>query len=92
VHVTLDNVNVLQLLQTPFSLRIFQAARNLERTLKAGVTTVRDAAGADLGVKQAIATGLIDGPQMQIAIGMLTQTGGTATNGGSSRFEVRAWR
>ncbi|QLL09228.1 metal-dependent hydrolase family protein [Mycobacterium vicinigordonae] len=76
VHVMLDDVDTLRLIQTPFSLRFFQAARNLERTLRAGVTTVRDAAGADLGVKQAVSTGLIDGPDMQIAIGMLSQTGG----------------
>lgn len=78
VHVTLDDVDVLRLIQSPFSLRFFQAVRNLRLTLQAGVTTVRDAAGADLGVKQAVATGLIDGPDMQIAIGMLSQTGGHA--------------
>lgn len=78
VHVMLDDVDVLRLIQTPFSLRFFQAARNLRKTLHSGVTTVRDAAGADLGVKQAVATGLIDGPDMQIAIGMLSQTGGHA--------------
>lgn len=78
VHVMLDDVDTLRLIQTPFSLRFFQAARNLRLTLQAGVTTIRDAAGADLGVKQALATGLIDGPEMQIAIGMLSQTGGHA--------------
>ncbi len=78
VHVTLDDVDVLRLIQSPFSLRFFQAVRNLRLTLHAGVTTVRDAAGADLGVKQAVATGLIDGPDMHIAIGMLSQTGGHA--------------
>ncbi|OBF05277.1 amidohydrolase family protein [Mycobacterium sp. 852002-10029_SCH5224772] len=78
VHVTLDDVDVLRLIQSPFSLRFFQAVRNLRLTLHAGVTTVRDAAGADLGVKQAVATGLIDGPDMQIAVGMLSQTGGHA--------------
>jgi len=76
VHVLLDDVDTLRLLQTPLSLRFFQAARNLRLTLRAGVTTIRDAAGADLGVKQALAAGLIDGPDMQIAIGMLSQTGG----------------
>lgn len=76
VHVMLDDVDTLRLIQTPFSLRFFQAARNLQLTLRAGVTTIRDAAGADLGVKQAVATGLVDGPDMRIAIGMLSQTGG----------------
>ncbi|MDH6194819.1 imidazolonepropionase-like amidohydrolase [Mycobacterium frederiksbergense] len=76
VHVTLDDVDTMRLIQQPFSLRFFQAARNLRLTLRAGITTVRDAAGADLGVKQAVATGLVEGPDMQIAIGMLSQTGG----------------
>jgi imidazolonepropionase-like amidohydrolase len=76
VHVTLDDVDSLRLIQAPFSLRFFQAARNLRLTLQAGVTTIRDAAGADLGVKQAVETGLVEGPDMQIAIGMLSQTGG----------------
>lgn len=76
VHVMLDDVDTLRLIQTPFSLRFFQAARNLRLTLRAGVTTIRDAAGADLGVKQAVATGLVDGPDIQIAIGILSQTGG----------------
>ncbi|MFD8249586.1 amidohydrolase family protein [Nocardia sp. NPDC059691] len=78
VHVTLDEINVLRLIEEPFSLRFFRAARNLSRTLRAGVTTVRDAAGADLGVKRAISSGLISGPDMQITIGIISQTGGHA--------------
>ena len=61
---------------TPFSYQFYEAARNLEATLRAGVTTVRDAGGADLGIKQAVADGLIDGPRMQISLAMLSQTGG----------------
>lgn len=78
VHVTVDEVDLLELIQAPFSLRFFKAVRNLASTLHAGVTTARDAAGADLGVKQAVATGLVAGPDLLIAIGMLSQTGGHA--------------
>jgi imidazolonepropionase-like amidohydrolase len=78
VHVTVDEIDLLQLLQAPFSLRFFKAVRNLASTLHTGVTTARDAAGADLGVKEAVATGLIPGPDLRIAIGMLSQTGGHA--------------
>ena len=78
VHVTVDEIDLLQLIQAPFSLRFFKAVRNLASTLHAGVTTARDAAGADLGVKEAVATGLIPGPDLRIAIGMLSQTGGHA--------------
>ena len=45
-------------------------------TLRIGITTIREAGGADLGVKQAVADGLIPGPRMQISIIMLSQTGG----------------
>jgi imidazolonepropionase-like amidohydrolase len=61
---------------TPFSLRFYEAERNLRRTLDKGITTVRDAGGADLGVKTALEQGLIDGPRMQISLTMLSQTGG----------------
>ena len=37
---------------------------------------MRDAGGADLGVAQAVRDGLTAGPRMQIAISMLSQTGG----------------
>jgi imidazolonepropionase-like amidohydrolase len=63
-------------LQKPFSYRFYEAARNLEATLRIGITTIRDAGGADLGIKQAVADGLIPGPRMQISLGMISQTGG----------------
>ena len=39
---------------------------------------MRDAGGADLGIQQALADGLIDGPRMQISLAMISQTGGHA--------------
>jgi imidazolonepropionase-like amidohydrolase len=75
-HVVVSSIDTMQLLQTPFSYRFFQAARNLEATLRIGITTVRDAGGADLGVKQAVADGLVRGPRMQVSLSMLSQTGG----------------
>lgn len=76
VHVTVSHVDIWRRAQTPFSLRFYEAAQNLEATLRAGVTSVRDAGGADLGMKTAVQTGMIRGPRMQIAIQMLSQTGG----------------
>lgn len=76
VHVALSHVDMWRQVQTPFSLRFYEAARNLEATLRAGVTSIRDAGGADLGMKTAVQTGLIRGPRMQIAVKMLSQTGG----------------
>jgi len=76
VHVMISSVGLLQNLQEPFSYQFYAAARNLERTLDRGITTVRDAGGADLGVKQAVDDGLISGPRMRIAVSVLSQTGG----------------
>jgi imidazolonepropionase-like amidohydrolase len=76
VHVTISGISLLEAASRPFSMQFFEAARNLARTLAAGITSVRDAAGADLGIQTAQADGLIAGPRMQIAISMLSQTGG----------------
>jgi imidazolonepropionase-like amidohydrolase len=76
VHVMLSHIDMWKIVQTPFSYRFFEAAANLEATLRAGITTVRDAGGADLGVKQAVEHGLIKGPRLQISLNMLSQTGG----------------
>ena len=76
VHVMVSGIDLVRRLNRPFSYQFFQAARNLGATLDCGITTVRDAGGADLGVQRAINDGLIDGPRMQIAISALSQTGG----------------
>lgn len=76
VHVTSSGVDVLRRLTTPFSYQFYEAAANLKATLAAGVTTVRDAGGADLGIQQAVADGLIPGPRMLIAVNIIGQTGG----------------
>jgi imidazolonepropionase-like amidohydrolase len=60
----------------PFSYRFFTIAENLRRTLALGITTVRDAAGADFGLKQAIEDGILVGPRMQISVNALSMTGG----------------
>jgi imidazolonepropionase-like amidohydrolase len=75
-HVIVSSIDTMRLLQTPFSYRFFQAAKNLEATLRTGITTVRDAGGADLGIKQAVEDGLVPGPRMHISLSMLSQTGG----------------
>lgn len=77
-HVMVSRFDLWAMVQTPFSLQFFEAARNLEATLAAGITTIRDAGGADLGVKTAVERGLVEGPRMQVSLGMLSQTGGHA--------------
>ena len=63
-------------LTTPASLTIIKSLERLKSTLEAGVTTVRDAGGADLGLKLAVEQGLVPGPRLLICIAPLTQTGG----------------
>lgn len=76
VHVTMSGIDLLRRLQQPFSYQFFQAAANLRATLECGITTVRDAGGADLGVQRAVQDGLVDGPRLQISVTPLSQTGG----------------
>ena len=49
---------------------------NLERTLNAGFTTVRDAGFANLALKQAVEYGYIKGPRLLISCSPLAQTDG----------------
>jgi imidazolonepropionase-like amidohydrolase len=76
VHVTSSGVDMLRRLQQPFSYQFYEAARNLAATLDCGITTVRDAGGADLGIQRAVDDGLIEGPRMRIAVTVLSQTAG----------------
>jgi imidazolonepropionase-like amidohydrolase len=87
-HVMLSHIDHWRLLQAPFSYQFFEAARNLRATLEAGITTVRDAGGADLGVQRALDDGLISGPRMQISVRMITQTGGHGDDWFPSGVEV----
>jgi imidazolonepropionase-like amidohydrolase len=77
VHFMIDgDLDLRQLTATPFSLDFFLAAERMARTLSAGVTTVREAGGTDLGVKEAQRRGLVPGPHLLISISILSQTGG----------------
>jgi imidazolonepropionase-like amidohydrolase len=76
VHLAVTDINALRRQQTPFSLNFYEAIENMRATLATGITTVRDAAGADLGMKTAVERGLVAGPRLQISITMLSQTGG----------------
>lgn len=76
VHVTTNNAGSLEALTEPFSLQFYKSVDNLRKTLHAGVTTARDAGGADAGVRAALESGLIDGPDLTLAIAIMSQTGG----------------
>jgi imidazolonepropionase-like amidohydrolase len=76
VHVMLEGVNIARDMVTPFSMRFYNSVQYLKNTIDAGITSVRDAGGADAGTKQAVDSGMIVGPRLQISISVLTITGG----------------
>ena len=75
-HMVSSTVDERELLRTPLSYSTLETAVNLRKTLDAGVTFVRDAGGADAGVRRAVEDGLVTGPRLQVAIILLSQTGG----------------
>jgi imidazolonepropionase-like amidohydrolase len=78
VHVTAFMHDLTgQALQPP-SLIAAESSRILRGMLMRGFTTVRDAAGADFGLQEAVAKGLFEGPRLFIAGFPVSQTGGHA--------------
>lgn len=88
VHVVSSGPDLMHRLSRPFSYQFYEAQRNLLATLKTGVTTVRDAGGADLGIQQAVDEGLIAGPRLLLTINIIGQTGGHTDGWFPSGFEV----
>ena len=67
VHLMLEGVNIARDMATPFSARFYDSVVRMRHTLDAGITSVRDAGGADAGVKQAVETGVVPGPRSRSA-------------------------
>ncbi|MEB8172102.1 amidohydrolase family protein [Macrococcoides caseolyticum] len=76
VHMVFEFKPVESRLATPFSYNFYQAMDYAKSTIDAGITTVRDALGADIGYKKAIEDGLFIGPRTVCSINALTITGG----------------
>jgi imidazolonepropionase-like amidohydrolase len=76
LHAIATSLDTMELLRTPLSERVLDAAGVLRRTLEAGVTYARDAGGIDAGVRNAVARKHVPGPDLQVALGALSQTGG----------------
>ena len=68
VHLLFEGFNMVRDMQAPFSARFYNSVEFMHRTIEAGVTSVRDAGGADAGVKQSLESGTLVGPRMQISI------------------------
>jgi imidazolonepropionase-like amidohydrolase len=73
-----EDLDEYRVMNEPFSLPFFRMAENLRRTLALGITSVRDASGADAGLRAAVEEGTLVGPRMQISVAMLSMTGGHA--------------
>ncbi|MGC2415507.1 MAG: amidohydrolase family protein [Stellaceae bacterium] len=63
-------------LDEPQSTRHLRTAAVLKNTLAAGYTTIRDAAGCDVGFKRAIEEGLIEGPRLVLSLSIISPIGG----------------
>jgi len=76
VHVIATLVDLAKNAELPSSLIALRARKIMHEMLMRGFTTVRDLAGADLGLKLAVEEGLIDGPRLVICGKALSQTVG----------------
>jgi imidazolonepropionase-like amidohydrolase len=76
VHVLAVDAMIARLAEQPLTLVTMQAGRVLEGMLRRGFTTVRDAGGADGGLAEAVALGLVAGPRLFPSGQALSQTGG----------------
>jgi imidazolonepropionase-like amidohydrolase len=75
-HVSLTTMSIEKRLFTPRTVEIFQTAEIMKRTLHAGFTTIREPGILnDVGFRQAVEMGLIEGPRLVLA-GGIGQTGG----------------
>src|SRR6266516_7565130 len=76
VHFMLEYPDIMRELTTSPSLRLLLGIPRMQATLEAGITTVRDAGGTPAGLKKAVERGIISGPRMQVAVSVISQTGG----------------
>jgi len=75
-HMLMISQSLERRLFVPNSLEVLKCAEILKRTLYAGITTLRDACGPnDVGFRQAVEMGVIEGPRLVMA-GAIAQTGG----------------
>src|SRR5919201_6589420 len=94
IHLALrhEDLDELAVMYRPFSYAFYATPQNLRMTLALGITTVRDASGADMGLKRAVEEGVLQGPRLQISVTMLGMSGGHSDpwlpSGGVSAWSV----
>jgi imidazolonepropionase-like amidohydrolase len=82
-----------QVAHEPLALRVARATNHLRSTLLAGFTTIRDlgtegAGYADLGLRDAVAQGIIPGPRMLTVTRAIVATGSYAPKGYAPEWRV----
>ena len=76
VHAALTTMDFAALARRQTSWRAIETKFILEGMLARGFTTVRDAGGAGIGLKRAVAEGVVPGPRLFVSGHALSQTGG----------------
>src|SRR3990172_7786618 len=76
VHLGIVDLSVSAPNRDSLAVWAMKVKRNIEDTLDAGITTVRDAAGIDGGFAKAVEDGLLRGPRILPSGGAISQTGG----------------
>lgn len=89
VHIMANGFKLEDTMYDPLSLFFYKGLDNLKRTIEAGVTTVRDAGLADIGVKRAVEEGLILGPRLLISVMPLSISGGHFDFSLNSGFDMK---
>ena len=82
-----------QVLKEALALRVCRATNHLKSTLLSGFTTIRDlgtegAGYADVGLKQAVAQGIVPGPRMFVVTRAIVATGSYAPKGFAPEFHI----
>ena len=82
-----------QVLKEALGLRVARATVHMQRTLRAGFTTLRDlgtegAADADVGLKRAVEQGIIEGPRMIVTTRAIVMRGSYAPSGFAPELEI----
>jgi len=82
-----------QVLKEALALRVCRATNHLRSTLLSGFTTIRDlgtegAGYADVGLKQAVAQGIIPGPRMRVVTRAIVATGSYAPKGFAPELDI----
>jgi imidazolonepropionase-like amidohydrolase len=76
VHIFLSELNLAVMAGLPASYFAARSGPAMRAMLDRGFTSVRDNGGADWGIREAVNSGILEGPRLFLAGRVLSQTGG----------------